>query len=81
MEEASGPPVEVWPDNMPVVEVFSDAATQLRRAGMTGVVTGLDYAAVHAVLAMRGIPRKQWSQIFDDIRVMEDAAIDFLNKK
>jgi hypothetical protein len=66
---------------MPAVEVLFDVASQLRRAGMTGVVTGFDYAAVHAALAMRGVPRKHWSQLFDDIRVMEDAAIDFLNKQ
>lgn len=81
MEEASGPPVGVWPDNMPAVEVFSDLVTQWRRAGMAGMVTGLDYAAIPAVFAIRGIPKKQWGSLFDDLRVMEDAAIDLLNKQ
>lgn len=80
MEEASGPPVDVWPDNMPAVEIFTDLATQWRRAGMAGAVTGLDYAVLPAVFAIRGVPRRQWGAIFDDLRVMEDAAIDLLNK-
>jgi hypothetical protein len=81
VEEASGPPVQVWPDNMPAVELFSDLATQWRRAGMAGAVTGLDYAAIPAVFALRGVPKKQWSALFSDLRVMEDAAIGLINKK
>lgn len=81
MEEASGPPCEVFPDNMPAVELLFDVANQLRRVGMAGVVAGFDYSAVHATFAIRGIPKKQWSSLFDDLRVMEGAVIDFLNKK
>lgn len=75
VEEASGPPFEVWPDNMPSVEVFLDLSSQWRRAGMAGVRTGLDYTAIPAVLALRGIPKKQWPVLFDDIRVMEGAVL------
>lgn len=57
-----------------------DLTTQWRRAGMAGAATGLDYAAIPAVFAMRGTPKKQWSGIFSDLRVMEDAAIDLFNK-
>lgn len=81
VEEASGPPVEVWPDNAQSVGVFIDLMTQLRRAGMAGAATGLDYAAIPAVFAMRGVSKKLWSPIFEDLQVMEAAAIEHLNKK
>lgn len=76
VEEASGPPVDVWPDNMPSVEVFADLMTQWRRAGMAGVRAGLDYAVLPAVFAIRGIPKKQQPELFDDIRVMENAVLN-----
>lgn len=81
VEEASGPPIEVWPDNMPAVEVFIDLMTQWRRAGMAGVRSGLDYAVLPAVFAIRGIQKKQQPAIFDDIRVMENAVLGMPQKK
>lgn len=75
LEEADGPPFEVWPDNMPSVEAFLDMATQWRRAGMAGVRSGLDYSVLPAIFAIRNIPKKQQPTIFDDIRVMEDAVL------
>lgn len=81
MEEASGPPIEVWPDCMTAVEVFIDMDTQWRRAGMSGARVGMDYTALPVVFGIRGIPKKQWRSLFDDLRVMEVAVIDFLNKK
>lgn len=81
LEEASGPPVEVWPDNMPSVQVFLDLATQWSRAGMAGVRCGLNYAAIPPVFSIRGIPKKHWPGIFDDIRVMEDAVLSMPPKK
>lgn len=81
VEEASGPPVEIWPDTYPAVLVFSSLMTQWRRAGMTGAVVGLDYAVIPTVFRLRGIPRHEWEQTFDDLRVMEGAALEHLNKK
>lgn len=37
--------------------------------------TGLDYAAVPVVLRLIDIPRSQWAGVFEDLRVMEDAAL------
>lgn len=81
VEEASGPPIEVWPDNWAVTQVFIDMDTQWRRAGMAGERTGMDYAALPVVLGMHGIPKKKWPPLFDDLRVMEVAALDYLNEK
>lgn len=51
--------------------------TNWRRAGCKGARTGLDYAALQSVLVFRGIPRKQWPDLFEDLRVMEDAALEY----
>ena len=37
--------------------------------------TGLDYTAIHAALQMQCIPSSEWPRLFDDIRIMESAAI------
>lgn len=81
LEEATPPPFEVLPDCMVSAEIFIDMCSQWRRAGMAGVVTGLDYAVLPVVFGIRGVSKKLQSQIFDDIRVMEDAAITYMNKK
>lgn len=73
------PPVEVWPDNWQAVCVFSKLGTQWKRAGMQGAATGLDYAALPAVFQLCGVKRKDWPEMFDDIRVMERAALEILS--
>lgn len=78
LEEASGPPVEVWPDNVPALNVFIAAATQWR-CGMAGP-TGLDYAVLPAVMRMVGVPAAERTAVFEDIRVMEDSALETMRK-
>lgn len=77
VEEASMQEVEVWPDNMRAVEVFACLCTQWR-VGPAGA-TGLDYAAIPAVLQMLDVsPSKQ---LLADLRVMEDEALATMRKK
>lgn len=78
LEEASGH-AEVWPDNMPAVNVFTAAATQWR-VGSAGAY-GLDYGVLPDVMRMLGMPRSAWPQTFDDIRLMEDAALAEMRKE
>jgi hypothetical protein len=59
--------------------VFIAMATQWR-AGMSGA-TGLDYNALPVVMQLMGVPRKEQSNVFEDIRTMEDAALDEMRKK
>lgn len=40
--------------------------------------TGLDYTAIHAALQMQCIPSSEWPRLFNDIRIMESAAISEL---
>lgn len=76
--DMAAPPVDVWPDNMDAVKVFAAMGTQwrTRRSG----VTGLDYAVLPIVLRLTGVPRADWPAVFDDLRVMEDAALTSMHK-
>ncbi len=79
VEEASGPPVELWPDCALPVNVFIAMSTQWR-TGMAGA-TGLDYSALPAVMQLVGIPKAQQASVFDDLRVLEDAALEQMRKE
>jgi hypothetical protein len=79
VEEAAGPPVEVWPDNWSTVQVFAAMETQWR-IGMSGPA-GLDYGVLPNVMRMTGVPRKEWPIVFDGIRIMEGAALDKMREK
>lgn len=74
---------EVWPENMPSVRFFSIVSGQWRAlAGFAGSrFIGLDYAAVESSMNMHGIKHKQRPRIFEDLRVMEDAALPLLNRR
>lgn len=49
------------------------------RVGAVGPI-GLDYGALPVVLGMRGVPRRRWAALFDDLRVMEQAALDAMHR-
>lgn len=65
--------VLIWPENWPAFEVFSALRTQWRVAHCGR--TGLDYGALPITLRLFGIPRKDWTDVFSAIRVMESAAL------
>ena len=65
-------PVEVWPENWPAVEFFMQFSTQWR-TGFSGA-TGLDYQVVFSLLDRR-VSGDEWQRMFDDLRVMEQAAL------
>lgn len=66
--------IEVWPDNWEAVLVFCALATQWR-VGFNGP-TGLDYGVFKDVFRYRRIPRKRQPEVFESIRVMEEAALE-----
>lgn len=68
--------VLVWPDNWESVSLFVDLTTQWR-IGMSGP-TGLDYSALRALLGIRRVPRSRWSDLFDDLRVLEQEALEVM---
>jgi len=80
-EEASGPPVDVFPDNWEIVNVYLAISTQWR-VGMGGVI-GLDYGPLlgkHGVMAMCGVRRGDRAKVFEGIQIMEQAAVDYMHK-
>ena len=70
--------VEVWPENMEVVRLFSLLGTQWR-VGRSGP-SGLDYTAVKSVLEMNGIKRKKQAEMLDLIGVMEKEALSVMHE-
>lgn len=54
---------------------FSRLGTQWRVGGM-GSATGLDYTAVLAFIRTLRLPREQADELFEDIQVMEAAALE-----
>lgn len=64
---------EVWPENWEPFCLFADLGSQWR-SGMSGP-TGLDYTAVLALMGLMDITREEQRDLFNDIRVMEQAAL------
>lgn len=69
----------VWKENWAAVLIFLGLATQWR-LGATGRYIGLDYAAVQAVMNMRCVKKFSRKALFNDIQIMEYAALDVLRK-
>lgn len=78
LEEAQGEATEIWPDNLQAVNVFIAASTQWR-TGAAGA-TGLDYTALESTMRMMGVKRKEHGEVLEDVRVLEDTALDTMRK-
>lgn len=79
VEEASVT-VEVWPDNLLSANVFISMSTQWRRAGMSGACVGLDYSVLPEMWRRAKVPPALRDEVFDDLRVMEEAALLQMSK-
>lgn len=71
--------VEVWPENVQAINAFVAMGTQWRVG--PGGAYGLDYGVLPQVLRLAQIPRKEWPQVFESIRVLEDAALEEMRKE
>lgn len=69
----------LWPQNQRALQVWLAVGTQWR-TGWHGA-TGLDYCAVESALRMCCIPRRQWPELFGDVRAMESAALGEMRSK
>lgn len=74
--DAAQPTSEVWPDNAQAVDVFVKSMGQWR-VGFGGPYA-LDYN-VFPIVAPRAFNSPEWPDIFDEIRVMEQAALETMN--
>jgi Phage related hypothetical protein (DUF1799) len=72
------PDVEIWPENATAFQVFCRLITQWRM-GFRGPVA-LDYNVLPFVFRMARVSRDQWPQVFEQLRVMEDAALAAMNE-
>ena len=71
--------VGIFADCWNSVMVFEALSSQWR-VSFAGA-TGLDYQAIPVVLNLKGIKKNQHEKIFNDIRVMERAALKLMEKK
>ena len=71
---------EVWPENWPAWCLYARVSTQWRVGGM-GTYIGLDYTPLFAIMQAMGLQGEEWHQTFDDIRVIECAALQFFRKE
>ena len=69
--------VEVWPDNESSVRVFMALATQWR-TGAAGA-TGFDYNVLPELWRRLKVPLADRDDVFDDLRLMEMAALDAMH--
>lgn len=58
--------------------VFLAMLTQWRNSGFGA--TGLDYNVLPFVMKLHQIPEPEWRSVFEDIRVLEDAALETMKK-
>lgn len=65
--------IDVWPENWVALELFAALQTQWR-IGMGGP-TGLDYAALPAVMDLQHIAAPERPEVFESLRVMEAEAL------
>lgn len=71
---------EVWPENWAAWCLFAELDTQWHRAGMNGARTGLMYAVLWERLDRLQLTPADWLQLYDDVRVLEQAALVAISK-
>jgi hypothetical protein len=69
--------VEVWPENWDAVQLFTALGTQWR-VSIGGGPSGLDYAALMALMPLYGGPSRD---LLDRVRVMEAAVLTEIRKE
>lgn len=68
---------DIWPDNIAAANVFIAMQTQWRAA--MGGATGLDYNVLPSVFRLLSVPKAEWRDTFECVRVMEGEAIRVMN--
>jgi hypothetical protein len=63
----------VWPENWRVFQLFASLSTQWF-AGIGGS-SGLRYETLYPLLDRAAASPEEWDELFDDVRVMEQAAM------
>lgn len=71
----------VWPENAETLRVFLALNRCWRIGEFNGKYLGLDRPAIESTLRLMAVPRKRQAEIFEDLRVMEHAALEVLNRE
>jgi hypothetical protein len=86
-EDYANDTYEVWSENWPAWCLYMQIAGQWRMAMMASVggafstPCALDYNVLFVLLDRKNLKPDEWQQMFDDIRVIEGAALDTMNKQ
>lgn len=72
--------VEVWPENVPALQMFQRIGTRWVVGGMGGV-TGIRWEAVYPLMDRLGLDAPAWDALLADLEVMEQAALLEINRK
>lgn len=62
---------ELWPENIPAVELYLAAGTQWRYVGIAGAPVGLDYVGVRTLMELRAVPASEQPALFADLQILE----------
>lgn len=71
----------VWPENEEALCVFIRLRRCWRFEPMSGQFLGIERPAIESTLKLMNIKRKKHPEIFENIMIMEDAALPVLNRK
>ncbi len=73
------PQVELWPECVLPIELFSRVATQWR-VGAGGPI-GLDYNVVYHELQREALDSEQYDEVMAGIRIIERAALEHMQQE
>lgn len=79
--EEDGGSFAVWTENAETLRVFLALNRCWRIGELNGKYLGLDRPAIESTLRLMQVPRKRQPEIFEDLRVMEHAALEVLNRE
>ena len=73
----------VFQDCWESLQAFVCLGSQWRVAvGMSGISwLGIDFVAVESYLRMKRVARAKWAQILDDLLLMQQSALEIMNKR
>jgi hypothetical protein len=77
-EDFDSEPVEVWPENWPAAYLFSSLGTQWA-VGMAGA-TGLRYEVLYPLLDRLAQSPEEWTELFEDVRVLEASSLKTMSE-
>ena len=79
MADYPEPNVDVWDENWDALQLFANYSNQWRM-GAAGPV-GLDYNVLHHALDRKNLTPSAYDDWLDDLRIIENAALEYLLRK